>query len=181
MDRAFSNGAVSIKGNCQLNYVGTVQSEIDKRGNVTIESLATDLSYQSLPQPDWEALENITTLKTDKKIKDTVSNVKYKNNLKISGKGEVQGILVVDGDLEISGKTRFPNTGIFCTGEVIISGNPEITGVIYTGDGLKMSGTPEVNGALVVDGSATISGSVESNQVKIKEYLDYLRKTDSEQ
>ena len=83
-----------------------------------------------------------------------------------------------DGNLQISGEMQFPNTAIFCTGRIIISGKTEITGLLYAGTSLTMSVDSKLNGVAVVDGLATVSGDIENNNSQMKEYLNYLRKTD---
>ena len=98
------------------------------------------------------------------------------NNLIISGNAKISGLLIVKGDLQLSGNLVLNNVGIFCTGKVIISGNTKVTGLIYAGSGLELSGNPELNCVIIGNGLAEISGNLGSYTMVSQDYLVWLRK-----
>lgn len=174
----FSNGSVTLSGNCQLSYLGTVQTSIQQSGNVKILTLQKGLANQTLPTPDWTGLTSATTLRTETSLyaKSILSNVRYEHDLQISGQASITGLLVVKGNLTISGNVNLDNVGIFCTGKITISGNTTIHGLVYAGNGLTISGNPTINGAVIVKGLIQFSGNVGSDTVVISPYTIWLKK-----
>ncbi len=182
VDYVFSNGPVVVKGNGDFGYLGTAQDRITRNGSVDIEELELSAPYRPLPEPDWAALEQATELHDEKSVAGdvTLTNARFEQSVKLSGKVRVKGLLVVKGDLHISANTEFDGIGIFCTGTITISGRPTIKGFIYAGGGLKITGTPDIQGALIVNGLARMAGNMCSEQTISQQYFLWLRKSEDE-
>lgn len=178
----FSNGSVSINGNVDFGYLGTVQPSITQVGSVTIDQLELNAPYRCLPVPDWAALQNATTLRTESSFTNAVSlaNARFEHDLSLSGRVQVTGLLVVQGNLTISGDAVLEDAGIFCTGTITVSGKASIRGTIYAGAGLRISGTPDIaiTGGLVVNGLADFSGDLTTVTGVVDSFTIWLRKTD---
>ncbi len=180
VDSAFSNGNVTLYGNCAFNYLGTHLDTITEDGEIKISNLELSAPYRSLPVPDWEKLKNITVLRQERQLVNNyeLSNIRFENDLSIVGNSRLKGLLVVDGNLEIHGETILDDVGIFCTGKVTITGNTKINGFIYSGGDIIIYGQPDFTGAMIVNGQALIAGNFKNSIIDIKEYLQWLKRVD---
>ncbi|MFW5999020.1 MAG: VWA domain-containing protein [Halanaerobiaceae bacterium] len=179
VDDVFSNGPVEIYGNLGFDYLGTPEKSIIRDGEVEIDELELDTPRKKLPVPDWEALEERTKLKNESSLSEVeLSDVRFEDDIWIYGKSKINGLLVVDGDLYIYDQPVMRDTGIFCTGDVIIAGNVEMDGFIYSGGDLIWYGQPQYSGAIVVDGKFHAAGNIKSDATAAKNYLKWLKRVD---
>ncbi len=174
VDRIFVNGPVNIYGQCQTNYLGTIQNSILTTGPSVINVLETSQPYRTIPNPDWGALKNATTLRQEAQIPQNValSNVRFENSLMIAGTTKLNGLIVVKGDLIINGDVHMDDTGIFCSGKITFNGNVKGSGLIFC-LGLTAHGNPQLNGAVIVNGPVEASGTIGNNGPNLQKYLKW--------
>ncbi|MEJ6950100.1 VWA domain-containing protein [Natronospora cellulosivora (SeqCode)] len=180
IDTVFSNGRVLLNGNLAFDYLGTAKDSIERYGEVVINDLELNAIEKILPIPDWDALKEATILSPETVLinTDDLSNMRFENDLMIFGNTHIRGLLVVEGDLYIYDDIIFENIGIFCTGNIIISGNIKLDGFIYAGKGLTIYGQPDFNGAIVVDGKVHASGNIQNNDIDLEDFLYWLKRVD---
>jgi hypothetical protein len=176
VDRVFSDGPVNIYGHCRLNYLGTTARSVLRTGPSTIDTLLLNQPYQAIPQPDWNGLKTVTTLRKENQIPQntTLSNVWFHNSLMIAGTTKLSGIIVVKGDLVINGNLTLDNVGIFCSGTITFNGNVNGSGLIYAGTALIAHGNPQISGGIIVNGPVEASGTIGNRGVEIEKYLIWL-------
>ncbi|MGQ9779496.1 MAG: OmpL47-type beta-barrel domain-containing protein [Bacillota bacterium] len=177
VESGFSNGPVSLNGNCGLGYLGTTQGSIDENGNVKIERLVLAAPPERLPIPDWDGLAAATLLRGETSLAGnlTLSDVRFAGDLTITGNVKIGGLLVVEGDLTLDGNLNLDGIGIFCRGKITITGNATIKGLVYAGKGLEIRGNPKVTGVVVVDGPAEIRGNITGGEADMTRYTSYLK------
>lgn len=182
VDKVFSNGDVVLYGNCEFNYIGTHQDSIVQDGQIKVHDLDLSAPRRKLPIPDWEALEENTTLRHDEELinNQELKDIRYEKDISIYGVTNLSGLLVVDGNLTIHDQIVFDNLAIFCTGTVTITGNIKMDGFIYAGSDLTIYGQPEFTGAMVIDGKALVAGNIQNSKTEIKQYLRWLKRVDLE-
>lgn len=139
--------------------------------------METGLPSQEIREPDWEGLRTATVLQKKRQISQntTLNNLRFANDLQISGTTRIKGLLVVEGDLRIHGNVSMENAGVFCTGTITFNGNVSGSGLIYAGTGLMIHGNPQIDGMVIVDGPVTGSGNVGNGGVAVEEYLTWFK------
>lgn len=152
-----------VDGDSRIDYLGTSEAAVERNKQTKITKIETNLPLQSLPKPDWTALDQATQLRTESKIttKITMSNVRFENDLLLENdQMKVTGLLVVKGDLTLKGEMKFNPIAIFCTGKVTIISDAHVTGLIYAGGGVLIDGDSKVNGMIVSNAGVTVLGDL---------------------
>lgn len=151
-----------LKGKVNLEYLGITANYFPYKQWMKIEELETGLERQPIPKPDWTKLSKATGQLWPPKLVPgkTYSNVWVNGNLHLSGKPNLNGILVVNGNLTIARNTELEDLAIFCRGKVTVTGKSQMSGLLYAGREVKINGTFKLTGGIITD-TLTIKGDTE--------------------
>ena len=176
VDRIMCNGEVKIVGNnIRIDYLGLATTAIPDIGNAVIKKLETGLPVNAIPEPDWDGLSGATSLVDRLEPGKVYSNIRYNENLNLSGNlPEITGLLVVKGDININGNLDLKDLAIFCTGKISIMGNAKVNGLIYAKE-MRVNGNLNLTGASFVSGTLVLNGDASCKSGDVQKYGQWLR------
>jgi cytoskeletal protein CcmA (bactofilin family) len=173
----YCNGTISIYGNGHWDALGTSENSFMITGQQQISNIVTSGAKQSLPQPNWQAINQVTTERNDTQINvnSVLTDLRFEAGLMVSGTTKIKNILVVKGDLTFNGNVEMDDACIICTGKVTTSGSISGTGLIYAGNGLTVWGNCNISGEVMINGPVTMAGTETFLSGDVRKYLSFLQ------
>jgi hypothetical protein len=90
----YCNGAINIYGSSQWDALGTSENSFMITGQQQIANIVTSGAKQFLPQPNWQAINQVTTERNDTQINvnSVLTNLRFETGLMVSGTTQIKSI-----------------------------------------------------------------------------------------